>query len=349
MRETLMPAAAIAISFLAAIGDHAVSTADETTGAELISVQRIWDKGPHNAFTDLVRHRDKWYCAFREGLKHDGGIAGQGKLRVLTSIDGQTWDCVALISSEEGDLRDPKLEVTPDGRLMLVGFITLYEPKTFKHKSLAWFSENGKTWTEAADVGDEPLWIWRVTRHGHGLYTMGYACDERAVFRLYRSETGIPFKPISGDLGMRPGESTLVFTEDGTCHALLRVKTARLGTAKPPYTNWIWRETGIRIGGPEVIQLPDGRLVAAGRFYGKDGNAGLAGWATVLYWVDFHEGTLTEFLRLPSAGDTSYPGMVYHDGLLWVSYYSSHEEAVTDDYGKTNIYLARIKLRDKDD
>jgi hypothetical protein len=340
-------AATLAISFLAAIGERAVSAADQTTDAELISVQRIWDKGPHCAFTDLARHRDKWYCAFREGLKHDGGIAGQGKLRVLMSTDGRAWKCVTLISSPDGDLRDPKLEVTPDGRLMLLGSITLYQPKTFKHKALAWFSEDGKDWTEARDVADDPLWVWRVTRNADRLYTMGYDCHERAVFRLYESETGIPFKPISGDLGIRPGESTLVFTEDGTCHALLRVKTARLGTAKPPYTHWTWRDTGIRIGGPEVIQLPDGRFVGAGISYDTDGITGLAGWATVLYWVDFQQATLTEFLRLPSAGDTSYPGMVYHDGLLWVSYYSSHEEAVTDDYGKSNIYLAKVKLPGK--
>ena len=42
-------------------------------------------------------------------------------------------------------------------------------------------------------------------------------------------------------------------------------------------------------------------------------------------------------LRLPSGGDCSYPGMVEHDGLLWMSYYSSHE-------GKTSIYLARIEV-----
>jgi len=29
--------------------------------------------------------------------------------------------------------------------------------------------------------------------------------------------------------------------------------------------------------------------------------------------------------------------MVWHDGLLWVSYYSTHE-------GKTSIYLARIRI-----
>lgn len=42
-------------------------------------------------------------------------------------------------------------------------------------------------------------------------------------------------------------------------------------------------------------------------------------------------------LKLPSGGDSSYPGMVMHNGLLWMSYYSSHE-------GKTSIYLAKIAL-----
>ena len=42
-------------------------------------------------------------------------------------------------------------------------------------------------------------------------------------------------------------------------------------------------------------------------------------------------------LYLPSGGDCSYPGMVWHDGLLWMSYYSSHQ-------GKASIYLARIQL-----
>ena len=42
-------------------------------------------------------------------------------------------------------------------------------------------------------------------------------------------------------------------------------------------------------------------------------------------------------LTLPSGGDTSYAGMVWHEGLLWVSYYSSHE-------GKSAIYLAKVKV-----
>jgi hypothetical protein len=28
---------------------------------------KIWDKGRHNAFTDLIRFKGKFYCTFREG------------------------------------------------------------------------------------------------------------------------------------------------------------------------------------------------------------------------------------------------------------------------------------------
>lgn len=44
-------------------------------------------------------------------------------------------------------------------------------------------------------------------------------------------------------------------------------------------------------------------------------------------------------LTLPSGGDTSYAGMVWHEGSLWVSYYASHQ-------GKTAIYLARVKVNE---
>ena len=63
------------------------------------------------------------------------------------------------------------------------------------------------------------------------------------------------------------------------------------------------------------------------------------GARTSLVWIDPESAQLTEFLKLPSGGDNSYPGLVMHDGLLWVSYYSSHE-------GKTSIYLAKVKLPD---
>ena len=45
----------------------AAAAACGTPGAKLVTVQKIWDQAPHNAFTDLVRFQDQWYCTFREG------------------------------------------------------------------------------------------------------------------------------------------------------------------------------------------------------------------------------------------------------------------------------------------
>jgi len=46
---------------------------------------------------------------------------------------------------------------------------------------------------------------------------------------------------------------------------------------------------------------------------------------------------LSPLLELPSGGDCSYPGMVFFEDHLYVTYYSSHE-------GKTSIYLAKVKI-----
>src|SRR5688572_32972262 len=96
-----------------------VSTADITAAAdspapEIVSLKKIWDAGEHNAFTDLARWRDKFWCTFREA---EGHVGGDGKIRVLVSTDGEAWESAALLAESGVDLRDPKLCITPDDRL----------------------------------------------------------------------------------------------------------------------------------------------------------------------------------------------------------------------------------------
>jgi hypothetical protein len=135
-----------------------------------------------------------------------------------------------------------------------------------------------------------------------------------------------------------PNETSIVFQPDDTALCLLRRDgdpgSGKLGVARLPYTKWDWKDLGAKIGGPHMIQLPDGRLVAAVRLYNGAVRTSLA-------WIDADTGQLTEFLKLPSGGDCSYAGLVWHNGLLWVSYYSSHEE-------KTSIYLAKVGLSRKE-
>lgn len=192
-----------------------VGTAVATASApEIISVGKIWDRAPHSAFTDLVRYQGKWFCTFREGERHAGGR--NGRLRVLVSEDGDGWKSAALVTEEGVDLRDPKLSVMADGRLLLISGGSLYDGDRYLTRApRVAFSGNGFDWTPPRRVLAEDHWVWRVTWH-----------------------KGRGYEPV---------------------------------------------------------------------------------------------------LKLPSGGDTSYPGMVWHQGLLWISYYSSHE-------GKTSIYLAKIRF-----
>jgi hypothetical protein len=83
-------------------------------------------------------------------------------------------------------------------------------------------------------------------------------------------------------------------------------------------------------GGPNLIHLPTGHWLAAGRRH-QDGAH------TARCYLDMAEHKMTKLLKFPSGGDTSCPGLVWHNDLLYLSYYSTHE-------GKTSIYLAKIKV-----
>ena len=102
------------------------------------------------------------------------------------------------------------------------------------------------------------------------------------------------------------------------------------GTAEAPYKDWEWKRLSVNLQGPAMLELPDGRLLTCCRRY-----AGSVG--TEIGFIDRRTGSYTAGLRLPSGGDTSYAGLVWHEGVLWISYYSSHEE-------KTSIYLAKVAI-----
>lgn len=302
--------------------------------ATLVDVRKIWDEAPHNAFTDLTRFNDQWFCVFREG---EGHVSPDGALRVLTSGDGDVWESAALVTSPTSDLRDAKISVTPDGKLMLAGAEKLHEPATHRHQSLVWSSPDGEAWSEPCEVADRDFWLWRITWHKGQAYGFGYGTrEDNRWIRLYASADGRHFDTlVENAFGVGyPNETSMAFLEDDTCYCLLRrdgtPNTAQLGIAAPPYTEWTWKDLGVRAGGPDLIQLPDGRFAAVVRRYEDAAR-------TSLHWLDPDKGTLTEALELPSGGDTSYAGLVWHEGLLWVSYYSSHE-------GKTSIYLGKIDV-----
>ena len=151
--------AIIALS-LALAANLCLSAPPEIVKPEIISVTKIWDQGKHNAFTDLIRWRGKWYCSFRES---EGHVGGDGNLRVLVSDDGQKWESAALISELGIDLRDPKLSITSDDRLMIVAGGSVYGgTKVLKTRQpRVCFSKDGREWTAPQKTLEDGDWLWR--------------------------------------------------------------------------------------------------------------------------------------------------------------------------------------------
>jgi hypothetical protein len=309
------------------------ANAPQNQKAQLVEARMIWGRAPHNGFTDLVRFHERWYCVFREGRSY---ISPDGALRVLTSADGETWQSAALLTLAAADLRDPKLSVTPHGQLLLNAGAALPGPSGATHRSLVWFSTDGREWSDPVAAGEPDEWLWRVTWRLKQAYSIAHSTLETRSIRLYTSSDGAKFTVHAGNLASpgEPSEASLLFLPNGDAFCLLRregvAATAALGKARAPYRGWSWTSLKVGIAGPNLIRLPDERIVASGRIIGDTVR-------TSLCWLDPEAETLTEFLTLPSGGDSGYPGMVFHDGLLWVSYYSSHE-------GRAMIYLAKVKL-----
>lgn len=321
----------------------------------LVSVRKIWDAGRHNAFTDLIRWHDRWYCTFREADDH---VGGDGTLRVLESRDGETWESAAVIAEPGIDLRDPKLSITPDDRLMITAGGSVYEGKKLVGRQpRVVFSKDAREWTKPRRVLEEGEWLWRTTWHGGRAYGVSYNAAARATaaakeaaetgrvepgpadwkLRLVTSTDGVDWKLLTHlDVPGHPNETTLRFLPDGELVAMVRREAGNtfgwIGRSRPPFREWTWKETSHRFGGPNLIRLPDGSLWGGSRLYpgGKDRTR------TTLVRITA-DGDYTPSLTLPSGGDNSYPGFVWHDGRLWMSYYSSHE-------GRTSIYLAEIAV-----
>ncbi|MDO5552222.1 MAG: hypothetical protein Q4G68_00545 [Planctomycetia bacterium] len=310
-------------------------------------VAKIWDASPHNAFTDLLYFQDAFYCTFRESTGHVPGPAtgvGDGTVRVLRSEDGENWESVTLLAVPTYDLRDAKLSVTPDGRLMVLmgGSVCINGSWRSRLPHVA-FSENGREFSQPVPLRVDPEiksdvdWIWRVTWRenvGYGvLYQdLSQSQTEWQAF-LVKTTNGIDYEKVSKlNVTGLPNEATARFDAKGNMTIFIRREgddtIAKLGCSASPYTDWKWHDVGVRIGGPNLIYLSDDSVILGGRV---DGLTKI--------------GTLTDDFKyrnlwvLPSGGDCSYPGFCVHNDKLWISWYSSHE-------GHASIYITSIPLAD---
>lgn len=304
-------------------------------------LKTIWTKGQHNAFTDLCRFKNALACCFREATNH---ISANGKIRVLILDEHGQETYQTSVSIKGADLRDPKLSVTPDGKLLLLAYARHANEnnQTRFSQPMTWFSGDGKSWSNAKPIADKNWWLWRLKWHDGIAH--GFAYNRRMqCLRMYSGQPRRTFELINEQalsyeqhgLGY-PNESDMIFLQDHTAVSLVRRDadscTAQIGLAKPPYKVWQWRDLGEYIGGPVMLKINDEFALVAGRLWNNNGPI------TALWQLDIKQAKITLLGELPSSGDNSYPGLVAIDDQIFVSYYSSHQQQ------KSCIYLANIDL-----
>lgn len=325
-----------------------VSMASITAQKYEVSVKKIWDNGSHCAFTSLIKYKGKFYCSFREGETHifDRKGNAEGKVRILVSEDGEKWKSIALMYKPEYDLRDPKLSVTPDGRLMVIIGGSIYKDKKLIARiPQVSFSDDGVSFTEPAPIHIEERakngndWLWRVTWDGAVGYGVNYSLegDSEARITLLKTIDGVNYQWVTDlDVPDFPNETTVRILPDKKMLMMVRREKGDRygywGVSLPPYKEWSWKKMEMPLGGPDFISLGKGVLVAGSRSYYVPSHH-----KTVLFTGN-EEGNLQESYVLPSGGDTSYPGFLVEGDQLWVSYYSSHETA------NSAVYFAKLPL-----
>lgn len=333
-----------------------LSLAQDGPKVEVTNIRKVFHNGEHNAFTDLVKFKDRFYLTFRSCP--DGHMVHPtASIIILSSLDLNRWEEVHRFHVAKRDTRDPHFLIH-EGRIgVLTG--TWYSGDTTlprneydlnKHLGYSVWSNDGSKWEGPTLLeGTFGHYVWRAASHNGMAYLCGRRKHEFDVrpkgegpeveSALLESQDGVHwrmrslFQEVDGD------ETAFQFESDGSLLAIGRrgSKPAQILRSKPPYTMWDRKELDRYIGGPLLIRWGD-RWVVGGR---KNKDAG--GAKTAMYWLI--NDRLQEFAELPSAGDNSYPGFVELSPTKGVmSWYSSHEK---DAQGKaiTAIYMADLTIQ----
>jgi hypothetical protein len=315
---------------------------------ETLDIKRVWDKAPHNAFTDLGVFKGKLFIVFREGDGHipNADNTGNGKIRIISSTDGDFWESAGLIELNGVDLRDPKISITPKNRILIVMGGSVYDKGELKsistYYSLA--DPDGKKFSTPEPVVLDPQigadfnWLWRVTwydKTGYGVVYQSHVDGDPGKTKafLMKTDKGNEFELITElKIDGNPNEATVRFLSGAEMMIIARRgsddKLGMIGTSKAPYTDWTWNKLDIELGGPNFDLIPINKVILGTRVTGPDGPY------TALLMGKKNE-PFVEVMKMASGGDTGYPGIYSIAGFVWMSYYSSHE-------GKSSIYYARI-------
>lgn len=295
------------------------------------------DDGAHNSNTDLIYWRGAFYMIHARSPWHFG--SKDCKLVLHRSTDAKSWATVAEFHAGGGnDIRDPKFAAIGN-RLFLYVLVNDSFMATPESTSMT-YSTDGTNWADLREIEPKGWLFWRPKSRDYITWYCPAYWHEHGKSALLKSKDGEHWEQVSiiheGDAN---DETDCEFLPDGRLVATARLEVVPdsifghpfgrtlIATAGPPYEHWLTATSYVtRLDGPNVFRYK-GRLYAIGRRnpdpnYWPTNTASIFGRKrTALYKVD-PEG-LVWLSDLPSAGDTSYAGVVIDGDALYASYYTS--------------------------
>lgn len=317
----------------------------------------------HNSNTDLVYFNGYFWLIHASAPWHFA--SEETKLVLLRSTDARTWEEVAEFKNPGQDIRDPKLAVIGE-RLFL--YALKNEAFTAEpYATTAATSTDGLTWTPFTDMDPAGWLFWRPeTPDGGKTWYVPAYWHEHGKAILLKSADGFQWEVASiiysGDV---IDETAVIFLPDSRMLAVSREEVSGyyfgdnrgntvIATSPPPFMTWSYNHSTVtRLDGPAVFSY-NGRVYAVGRyqpgkkpFFFETGSI-LAKRRTSLFLVE--EDRLVWLSDLPSAGDTSYAGVVVRGDDAYISYYTS---SIKRDYpwvvgmiSASDIMMAKVNLKE---
>jgi hypothetical protein len=317
--------------------------------------------GEHNSNTDLIFWRGHFLLVHAASPYHMG--TSRSRLVVRRSRDARAFEALAELRVPGKDIRDPKFAVI--GERLFLYALTNEGFYATPSRTVLSTSEDGVDWTPFEPVEPAGWLFWRPkTRDGRTWYVPAY-WHEHGESVLLRSSDGRAWERVSriwrGDAN---DETDVEFLPDGRLLATARLEVTPdslrgnpdaatlLAVAEPPYQTWSYRKSQVtRLDGPALFSHA-GRVFAVARHQpGRRGfltglGSSFARKRTSVYLVT--PDRLVRLSDFPSAGDTSYAGVVLQDGHLYADYYTSD---IRRDYPwllgmllRSDIRMARVPL-----
>ncbi len=297
----------------------------------------IVNDGRHNSNTDLIEWSGQLYLIHASAPFHFASADTYLSLK-RSSDNGHTWEEVTRFGFQGEDIRDPKFAVI-GGQLFIYALKNVdfaAEPYATVFSS----SADGKTWSPFETVQPEGWLFWRPKTLDQRTWYVPAYWHEHGKSALLSSTDGKQWNIVSQIYeGDRNDETDVEFQPGGSLISTARLEfsddylgdqrgATLLSTSVAPYTQWVTHTKSLvtRLDGPALFSY-NGNTYAVGRYqpelawpFAQQGSI-LSRKRTALFQVK--PDGLIYLTDLPSAGDTSYAGVVQRGEDLYVDYYTS--------------------------